>query len=83
MSIGSVEKICGLSEAESLHNPFTNLSCGVKLLHHYVTKDNRISEKSGENYYGGARYWAVLRPGRHDFLTSIQTMTKNFCVKLD
>lgn len=79
MSIGSVEKQCAITSSLQLHNPFRNLSCGVKLLTRYVLRDNKISDKVGEAYLGGARYWAVLRPGHKDFLQNIQATTKEFC----
>ncbi|MBX3019409.1 MAG: transglycosylase SLT domain-containing protein [Bdellovibrionaceae bacterium] len=79
MSIGSVEKQCGIVHVNQLHNPFRNLSCGVKLLVRYVSRDGVLSDKVGDNYQGGARYWAVLRPGHKDFLANIQSATKSFC----
>lgn len=81
MSIGSVESPCGLRVAEQLHDPFTNLTCGVKLLMRYVRRDNVIADKDKDHYLGGARYWAVLRPGHHDFLESIRGSTKDFCAQ--
>lgn len=80
ISIGSVENICGFSSAQTLHNPFMNLSCSIRLLHRYIVKDSVISDKVGNDHKGGARYWAVLRTG-HDSLTGIQSLTKSFCKK--
>lgn len=81
MSLGSVEKHCAITRTDHLHDPFKNLTCGVKLLLRYVQRDNKITDKAGDTYLGGARYWAVLRAGHKDFLEKIQASTQEFCAR--
>lgn len=79
LTFSTEKEICGLTRESELENGFRNLSCGIKLLHRYLKKDNLITGKSGEKYLGGARYWAVLREGHHNFLEQIQARTVRFC----
>lgn len=52
---------CGITKAEMLHDPETNLRCAVRILNRWIPKDGYIgSTVSGKNL-GGARYWSVLR----------------------
>lgn len=54
---------CGLRDAEELHDPFKNLSCGVRILDRWLGRDGRIAGKVDGKWRGGARYWSVLRAG--------------------
>ncbi|WP_413290285.1 transglycosylase SLT domain-containing protein [Bdellovibrio sp. HCB337] len=55
---------CGFKNAEELHDPLKNLSCGVRILNRWVgQRDFRIAGKVDGKWRGGARYWAVLRAG--------------------
>jgi hypothetical protein len=51
---------CRIQAPNDLHNPTTNIRCGVKILAHWVQSDGVIAA-SGRDYKGGARYWSVLR----------------------
>lgn len=62
---------CGFSTGRELYHPTKNLSCGIKILNHWMKKDNRIASRFGLNWKGGARYWAVLRQSRKQSYTSI------------
>jgi hypothetical protein len=46
-----------LKDAKELHDPITNLKCGVLILNKWIKKDNYI----GSAKLGGARYWSCLR----------------------
>ncbi len=48
---------CRIKNAIELHNPKTNLECGVRILNKWVSRDRYI----GTGSRGGARYWATLR----------------------
>lgn len=54
---------CGFKSAQELHDPLKNLSCGIRILNRWVTRDGRIAGKVSSKWRGGARYWAVLRAG--------------------
>lgn len=72
---------CGFSTAKEIHNPTENLSCGIKILNHWMKKDGRIASKTSAGWRGGARYWSVLRAGRKDSYMSIVKWSNNlpFC----
>lgn len=52
---------CGITNANMLHDPATNLDCGLRILNKWVYNDGRLAGKSGSTWLGGARYWSVLR----------------------
>ncbi|AZZ38358.1 hypothetical protein CIK05_10685 [Bdellovibrio sp. qaytius] len=64
---------CGFTSERELHNPTKNLSCGIKILNHWMKKDQRIASRLGLSWKGGARYWSVLRQSRK---TSYQSIVK-------
>jgi hypothetical protein len=51
---------CGITKPEMLHDPETNIRCGVRILNRWVPKDGYIAGNGSSNV-GGARYWSVLR----------------------
>lgn len=62
---------CGFNSGKELYHPTKNLSCGIKILNHWMKKDQRIASRSGLGWRGGARYWAVLRQGPKQSYKSI------------
>lgn len=63
-----------IEDEETLHDPETNLRCGVVILARWVAADGQIA-KEASPYRGGARYWSVLRrPGK---IAGIQNFTSN------
>lgn len=52
---------CGIKAAEDLHEPSINLTCGVKILNAWITRDNVIATYLKEKPRGGGRYWSTLR----------------------
>lgn len=63
-----------IEDEETLHDPETNLRCGVVILARWVSADSVIAKETSP-YRGGARYWSVLRrPGK---ITGIQKFTAN------
>jgi hypothetical protein len=67
---------CELTDAQQLHDPFKNLSCGVRILDRWVGRDGRIAGKVDSKWRGGARYWSVLREGDKTSYKSILTWSK-------
>jgi hypothetical protein len=72
---------CGFTSGDELHDPFKNLSCGIKILNHWMAQDGRIAGRLGTAWRGGARYWAVLRSTNTTPYKSIVSWNKNlsFC----
>lgn len=68
---------CELSNAQDLHNPLKNLSCGVRILDRWVGRDGRIAGKVDAKWRGGARYWAVMREGDKTSYKTILSSSKN------
>lgn len=53
---------CGLENQYELNsNPRKNLHCGVKILNHWIKRDQAIRNPTSRTWRGGARYWSVLR----------------------
>lgn len=60
---------CAIGKAAELHDPETNIRCGVRILAKWIPNDGFISSskmivkdgKQKKQWLGGARYWAVLR----------------------
>ena len=70
---------CSPPTAQSLHDPRTNLHCGIVILNRWVSQDGVVGERVGGGWRGGARYWSVLRetsPRR----TQIEEFTRNLPV---
>ncbi|MES2801919.1 MAG: transglycosylase SLT domain-containing protein [Bdellovibrionota bacterium] len=68
---------CGMSDAQELHNPLKNLSCGLRILDRWVGRDGRIAGKVDAKWRGGARYWAVLREADKTSYKTILSSSKN------
>lgn len=51
---------CGVTTT-SLHDPVTNLRCGVKIMNYWMGRDGVITSKSGDTWLGIARYWGPMR----------------------
>ena len=52
---------CGIENERDLHDPKTNLECGVRILNKWVTNDGVIAGKEGDKWRGAARYWSPFR----------------------
>lgn len=62
---------CGFTNEKELHVATKNLSCGIKILNHWMKRDQRIASRAGLSWKGGARYWSVLRQARKTSYMSI------------
>ena len=65
---------CGFKTTADLHDAGKNLSCGVKILHRWIGRDQHIGPKQ----LGGARYWSVLRDTSGS-QGKIKSKTLEFC----
>lgn len=72
---------CGFKTSKDLHDPYQNLSCGIRILNRWVGRDGRIAGKVSSQWRGGARYWSVLREGDKTSYKSIVSWSQNlsFC----
>jgi hypothetical protein len=52
---------CDIKKAADLHDPATNLRCGVRILEAWVKTDNVIATYGNGQSRGGGRYWSTLR----------------------
>jgi hypothetical protein len=68
---------CGIYDEKNLHDPLINLSCGVRILDRWVSRDGRIAGKVSGKWRGAARYWAVMREGDKTSYKSILSWSKN------
>ncbi|MBU6375448.1 MAG: transglycosylase SLT domain-containing protein [Bdellovibrionales bacterium] len=70
---------CGFKTSADLHDPFQNLSCGIKILSRWIGRDGRITGQGSKGWMGGGRYWSVLRTEKK--LSQIQGWTNSYCLK--
>ena len=68
---------CGFKTASELYDPLRNLSCGIKILGHWVGRHGALAGRGPKGWNGGARYWSVLRTGKK--LSRIQAWTNAYC----
>jgi hypothetical protein len=47
--------------ASSLHDPTTNLTCGLRIISRWMVRDKYVGSTVSGSHMGGARYWSVLR----------------------
>lgn len=66
---------CGFKTTKDLHDPYQNLSCGVRILNRWMANDERIAGKVNGSWKGGARYWSVLRTTSGSY-SSIQSWSR-------
>lgn len=71
---------CGFRTAQDLHDPYKNLSCGVRILNRWLGRDGRIAGKVNGAWKGGARYWSVLRAGDKTSYKSIVSWSKSLSI---
>jgi hypothetical protein len=70
---------CGFKTVSELHDPYANLSCGIRILNRWMSRDKRIAGKVDGGWRGGARYWSVLRSTNKPY-SSIVAMTRKMSI---
>jgi uncharacterized protein YraI len=68
---------CSVSSGAALHDAKVNLTCGVRIINHWLAQDGVISAQTSD-WRGAARYWAVLR--KSSTLGPIRAMTRGLSV---
>lgn len=66
---------CRIEKAEDLHDPATNLACGVRILEAWVNTDHIVATYRSSPPRGGGRYWSTLRES-NGHLPEITKFTK-------
>lgn len=52
---------CAITNAEQLHDPETNIRCGVRILARWVARDGVVSGYDAGAWRGASRYWSPFR----------------------
>ncbi len=52
---------CGFNDQAGLRDPIKNLGCAIKIIKHWIRRDQTIYGRDDDKWIGGARYWSVLR----------------------
>jgi hypothetical protein len=52
---------CNIADSRELHDPATNLRCGVRILARWIDRDHVISAHVDGRWRGAARYWSPFR----------------------
>lgn len=70
---------CGIKKAEDIHDPKTNIQCGMKIMAGLLKDSpNPIFGRTPEGYWIGlARYWSPFRDGKK--AAAIQAKIKERC----
>ncbi len=68
---------CGLTDQQQLHDPKTNISCGVRILNRWVGQEDKVVSGRGgwwvfgSSWKGAARYWSPFRdPNKRNRIAS-------------
>ncbi|MAC46377.1 MAG: hypothetical protein CMI12_05900 [Oceanospirillum sp.] len=68
---------CGLTDQQQLHDPKTNISCGVRILNRWVGQEDKVVSGRGgwwvfgNSWKGAARYWSPFRdPNKRNRIAS-------------
>jgi hypothetical protein len=52
---------CKIGDEQELHDPATNLRCGVRILNRLVSRSNVIAKLESKTWRGAAAYWSPFR----------------------
>jgi len=52
---------CGITDAQQLHDPATNIACAVRILNRQVPRGGSISARVNGTWNGAAAYWSPFR----------------------
>jgi hypothetical protein len=52
---------CRIRDEQELHDPATNLRCGVRILARWIERDRVIADRVDGRWRGAARYWSPFR----------------------
>lgn len=69
---------CQIKEASQLHDANTNLSCAVRILDRWITRDGVISDRVEGRWRGAARYFSPFRD--ENKRAALQTLSQNLSI---
>ena len=70
---------CKIQNPLELYNPQTNISCAVRILTRWVTRDGVIVKKVGQHWRGIARYWSPFRNNKKQREIKLYTSSLRMC----
>lgn len=70
---------CRIRQAQQLHDPYVNLSCGIRILNRWVEVDGVLSQRVSGRWRGAARYWSIFRKARTLRQIKSWTQALEFC----
>jgi len=70
---------CGIINETELHDPETNIRCGVRILNRWVARDGVIAKRINGNWRGAARYWSPFRSDSNRSHISSATASQSYC----
>lgn len=68
---------CNIKDDKELHDPRTNLRCGVRIAARWIPRDGVIQGKETAGWRGMARYWSPFR--KDDRIAAMKAKTKEAC----
>jgi hypothetical protein len=71
---------CGIEDAMELHDPETNIRCGVRILNRWVAeRDGVIAARTDGGWRGAARYWSPFRNDTKRSQIASATAAQGYC----
>lgn len=76
---------CGLTDPQQLHDPRTNIHCGVRILNRWIgQRDKVVSDNTGWLFFSGdwlgaARYWSPFRDDSKRLRIAAATRELPYC----
>jgi hypothetical protein len=71
---------CGIGDATELHDPETNIRCGVRILNRWVAeRDGVIAARINGQWRGAARYWSPFRDDSKREQIASATAAQPYC----
>jgi hypothetical protein len=64
---------CAVAQAQQLHDPATNIQCGVRILERLIARDQVVAGYASGSWRGASRYWTVFRD--RNKLADLQAVT--------
>ncbi len=70
---------CGFASEAEIEDPIKNLTCGVRILNHWMRMEPVISRGTEKEWYGASKYWGVLRTSETRSFISTKTSELPIC----
>src|SRR5829696_2457230 len=70
---------CGIVNEMVLHDPATNIACGVRIMARWIGQDGYIARRQNGKWRGLARYWSPFRKDNHKAQMAAWTRQQPYC----